>query len=311
MTGGPVFARGDWRKLESGSLAWLQAVDFLDEEKGYAAGSGGTLLETKDAGLSWRRVSVPTSDTIRDLHFVDRSIAWMLCDRGRTLGEKNPTYLMRTADGGKTWSQIEFGQPSERYDRLFFAPDGTAFASGEGSKLARFDSGGEPLGQLTLPVRYLIADGIALSPSKLILAGGGGTLVDSGDHGRTWRAAIFLSERPAQKLNSIFFADPRFGWTAGNGGVIFSTNDGGETWRKQLSGTGSNIYDIAFRDQMNGFAVGEAGSILRTDDGGSGWSVDNSGTRHRLERVVFVGKRAFAVGYGGTIVSISLRGRTS
>ncbi len=309
ITGGPSAVQAEWRKQESGTLAWLRAIEFLTAEKGFVAGSNGTLLATEDAGRTWRRMTVPTSDTIRDLRFQDAANGWMLCDRGRTLAGRDPSYLMRTLDGGRSWSVIEIAGEASRFDRMFFAPDGSGFLAGEGGKLAGFDRNGEARGSLPLSIRYLITGGTVVGGSRLVLVGGGGTIVFSDDSGRTWQASVFQGDKPTLKINSIAFIDARFGWTAGNQGLIFSTSDGGRSWRPQSSGIGSDIYDIAFRDQMAGFAVGDAGSVLATIDGGKTWSLDRSGAKHRLERVVFAGERAFAVGFGGTIVSTSLRER--
>src|SRR5689334_6556403 len=37
-----------WTRQRSGTMAWLRAVYFLDQNHGWVAGSGGTLLETGD-----------------------------------------------------------------------------------------------------------------------------------------------------------------------------------------------------------------------------------------------------------------------
>src|SRR5260370_19038471 len=47
---------GNWSRQRSGTMAWLRAVYFLDQRHGWVAGSGGTLLETKDGRDTWKKL---------------------------------------------------------------------------------------------------------------------------------------------------------------------------------------------------------------------------------------------------------------
>ncbi len=51
-----------------------------------------------------------------------------------------------------------------------------------------------------------------------------------------------------------------------------------------------------------GWTVGDEGTILHTTTAGNVWTLENSKVKHRLEKVFFVGKKGFAVGFGGTIL---------
>ncbi|MGD9562331.1 MAG: WD40/YVTN/BNR-like repeat-containing protein [Pyrinomonadaceae bacterium] len=299
-------AGGVWEKRDSGVLAWLYAVEFLDGQTGFAAGSNGTLLATIDGGTHWIKLELPVSDTVRDIHFVDRSNGWLLCDRGRFDSSRNASYLLRTADAARTWSIVEFTGRSERFSRLFFSPNGTGYAVGEGGIMSGLPS--EENAQLngTLPVHFLMSDGTALDASTLVLVGGGGTVIVSNSAGRRWTAARFAGKRPTWKLNAVSFVDQRNGWIAGSRGSVYSTVDGGGLWRAGNSGTEADLLDIAFYDRNNGFAVGGAGIILRTGNAGATWTSDTSRSRHRLERLAFAGKRVVAVGFGGTILTTEL-----
>jgi photosystem II stability/assembly factor-like uncharacterized protein len=43
--------------------------------------------------------------------------------------------------------------------------------------------------------------------------------------------------------------------------------------------------------------------MLHTKDGGRTWTDEKRVTPHALERLFFVGRRAWAVGFGGTVVA--------
>lgn len=298
-----------WKKEKSGTLAWLHAIQFVDASHGFAAGSNGTLLATSDGGTLWRKIPVGSNDTIRDIYFRDRSNGWLLCDRGRfQIGTaKNASYLLRTTDGGGSWTTLELRSSAERFSRLFFSEGGKGYFIGEGGIIAGLSDTDGSETRSSLPLRFLMVDGVALGNSRLLLTGGGGSIITSDDGGQNWQEAKFLGGRPEAKLNAVFFIDDKRGWAAGNGGTLLATDDGGRTWKSRAMETAVNIFDIEFFDRNKGFAVGDGGIILRTEDSGSTWAVENSGLKHRLERLAFAGNKIMAVGYGGTIVSTELR----
>ncbi|HEX8920390.1 MAG TPA: YCF48-related protein, partial [Pyrinomonadaceae bacterium] len=101
-----AFAAGAWTKQRSGSLAWLHAVYFLDENRGWAVGGRGALLSTNDGGDTWRLSRRPTEDALRDVYFSDEQNGWLVCERSiydLKTKEEPRTYLLRTMDGGESW----------------------------------------------------------------------------------------------------------------------------------------------------------------------------------------------------------------
>ncbi|MBA2620958.1 MAG: hypothetical protein H0U87_07135, partial [Acidobacteria bacterium] len=125
-----------WTAQKSGTLSWLYDVYFVDENKGFVAGSGGTFLSTSDGGKSWTAAREKfTEDTIERIRFADENNGWLLCQRDAyNRGAKSPSYLLRTRDGGAHWEREEFnfsGGGRERIAGIFFAKNGLAMASGE------------------------------------------------------------------------------------------------------------------------------------------------------------------------------------
>lgn len=294
----------EWVRENSESLAWFHAVFFVDAKIGWAGGGNGTLLKTVEGGKAWFAVKLRTADTIRDIHFGDWANGWLLCDRGRGGSGKNPSYLLRTTDGGSNWATVELDGSSESFDRFVFQKD-RGFLIGEGGVIAGLPDDAKARSGVALPVRFLMTDGVA-TESRLVLVGGGGSIVLSGDGGRTWRSAVFADERPAMKLNAVSFVDADHGWAVGNGGSIVASTDGGDTWRRTPSGVTADIFDIEFVSRSDGFAVGEGGVVLRSNDAGRTWSEEKRASGHRLERLAVAGDKIFAVGFGGTILSREL-----
>lgn len=302
---------GQWKRVETGILAWLYAVHFVDEKTGWVGGSNGTLLSTFDGGLSWKKEQIAGTDTIRDIAFKNASEGWILCERSRFGASKgsNRSYLIRTQDGGKTWNRIDFHSPTEPRTKIFFDGKGDGYTVGEGGLLSGLPLNEKPEKRFGLPLRYLIMDGVAVSGSRILLVGGGGSAIWTDDGGVNWQLSGFTTARPDAKINSVAFIDDRRGWATGNNGLILSTHDGGTSWKNESSGTSFNLTDIVFTSELDGFVAGENGTILRSNDGGRTWKPEVSGSKHRLERLARAGANVLAVGFGGTILIRKIDGQ--
>ena len=90
-------------------MAWLHAVYFLDRDRGWVAGSGGTLLGTKDGGQTWKRLHPLTKDTLHDVYFANENVGWLVAERDvfelKTSDEPR-AYLLKTEDGGFSWRRV-------------------------------------------------------------------------------------------------------------------------------------------------------------------------------------------------------------
>lgn len=296
-------AKAEWVKQDSRTLSWLRTVYFVNERAGWIGGSSGTLLETTDGGKTWNRLRAFTSDTIRQIYFSDENNGWILCERDAfSLGADSPSYLMKTADGGVKWERVNFtGGKRERIAKIFFSKNGLGLAVGEAGAFFVLQDDGKTWKKQSAPIRYLLLDGAFTDDFHGAVVGAGGSILFTDDAGMSWNPASVFGE-PKTKFNSIFFINQRNGWTVGTGGKIFHTLSGGRTWREQKSGVSADLNDIFFVDTAEGWAIGTGGLILHTTTGGNVWKIKESKVRHRLEKIFFVGRKGFAVGFGGTIL---------
>lgn len=297
-------AKAEWTKQNSNTFAWLQDVYFINEQTGWIVGSGGTFLSTTDGGKSWTKRKNFIEDNIRQVYFADEQSGWLLCERDLfSLGANSPSYLLKTSDGGASWERIEFtGNQRKRITKFFFAKSGTGLAIGEGGAFFAMQDDGKTWKQMPSPVRYLMFDGIFTDDSRGVVVGAGGSILFTEDAGLSWnKASVFGNSET--KLNSVFFLNQKNGWTVGSQGKIFQTLNGGKTWREQKSNITKDLTDVFFNNSAEGWAVGAEGTILYTTTAGNVWTVVNLKAKHKLERIFFVGKKGFAVGFGGTILS--------
>ncbi len=297
-------ANSQWRRVDSGSLAWLHSIEFVDETTGWIGGSNGTLLHSTDGGETWRKENFPTTDNIRDIAFRGRLNGWILCERSQYQRPKgvSRSYLMETDDGGRSWKKSEFKATNEPLTRLLLTKNGDGRVIGEGGMISEFPARERAEKRFSLPVRYLMLDGAAFENGGLLLVGSGGTVIASDDGGVSWQEARFSGPRPSVRLSAVSFVNENRGWVVGDNGTIFRSMDAGRTWQSAVSGTSANLLDVWFNEAGVGFASGDDGIILRSLDTGRNWTLEQSGTKHRLERFGLAGRNLFAVGFGGTII---------
>lgn len=295
-------ANARWLRQESGTLAWLHAIFFVNQNKGWIAGSKGTFLTTDDGGKTWRQDRHFTEDNIRDVYFSDAQNGYLLCERDiYNQGTLPASYLLKTENGGASWEKIEFANERARIAKIFFAIGGYGFAVGESGTLLAMQGDKKTWKKTDLPMRFLLLGGSFPNALEGSIVGGNGTVLFTEDAGQTWNPATLAGEnRP--RLNTVFFINPKTGWTAGSGGKIYATMNGGKYWREQVSNVTQNISDLFFINSAEGYAVGDNGTILHTMTAGNIWSAEESNVKHKLEKIVYSGQKWFAVGFGGTIL---------
>jgi photosystem II stability/assembly factor-like uncharacterized protein len=288
-------------------MAWLHAVHFLDQQRGWAVGGSGVLLETTDGGATWKSLRRPSEDTLRDLYFSDEQTGWLVCERSIYLlktKDEPRTYLMNTTNGGLTWKRVNvIGREADaRLVRALFTREGRAWAFGEGGLLYTTNDGGTNWARQRVPTRHLLLGGDFIDADRGWLVGAGATILQTWDGGQTWHADTVNAA--GVRFNAVSFVETRLGWAVGTEGRVFATIDGGRTWREQASGVRADLLDVKFLDASEGWAVGAQGTIIHTTDSGLHWRVVPSGTFHPLERLSFINRdRGWAVGFGGTIIA--------
>lgn len=299
-------ANAEWIKQNSGTLAWLRSVYFVNPNKGWIVGGRGTFLATLDGGKTWKQNKKIAADSIRDVYFSDEKNGWLLCERSiYNAGNQPVSYLMKTFDGGESWEKFDFAEGRERISRIIFAADGSGFAIGESGAFLALQSDQRTWKKSQLPVRYLMLDGKFTDNSRGVLVGSGGTILFTEDGGSSWNQAK-LDGDPKTKLASVFFVDQKTGWSVGREGKIYFTDNGGKLWRAQASDVAEDLSDVFFVNPHEGFAVGDNGRILHTTTAGKVWKIEKSNSGHKLEKVFFIEKKGFAVGFGGTILTYDL-----
>ena len=297
-----------WARQRSGTIAWLHSLFFVDQNRGWAIGSKGTLLVTNDSGNTWLSKSLPTPDVLRDIFFVDENNGWLVCEVNvydLKTKDQPRAYLMHTVDGGDHWQRVDIKgvDVDARLVRAVFSRGGRGWAFGEAGTIFTTRDAGVNWTRLQSPTRHLLLGGIFIDEDRGWLVGAGTTIIQTSDGGDTWYQSR-LAQTDEIRFAAASFVDNRLGWAVGSAGTIYRTVNGGRTWQLQNSGVTADLNDVKFLDAQEGWAVGSEGTIIYTNDGGLHWTTERSGTEHPLERIFFVDKtHGWAVGFGGTVIT--------
>ena len=192
--------RARWRRFvaEGGPAVPSLAFVFLVLALLFPAGAVAS-ISAGDGSWVWQ-TPVPQIETLRAVVFVGASEGWAAGDGGA---------LLRTADGGKTWSARVSGTDASLR--------GLSFANAEC---------GWAVG------RSLDADH---NPD-------GNAILATTDGGLTWH---FQDAGVQSGLSAVTFVDRAHGWAVGDAGTILRTVDGGVTWEPRGSGTTKKLLALS------------------------------------------------------------------
>jgi len=309
----PSASASTWTRQPTGTMSWLHGVYFLNQNRGWVAGSGGTLLETTDAGQTWHRLNPLTKDNLRDVYFADERIGWLVAERDLLKLKTNDeprTYLLKTEDGGLSWRSILLSgsDVNARLVRAVFADPERGWVFGESGVVFATRDGGAHWVRQPSPTKHLLLGGAFVDYAHGWLVGAGATILQTSDGGVTWRSG-YVRDGAGARFTAASCVGNSLGWAVGTAGRVFATTDGGRTWFEQRSNVDADLLDVKFVDASAGWAVGTQGTLLSTKDGGIHWSATGSGTSHALERLFFIDQNhGWAVGFGGTVLTYSQAG---
>jgi photosystem II stability/assembly factor-like uncharacterized protein len=283
------------------------------------------------AASSWVLQTSPTTERLRGVSAASDTVAWASGNKGT---------VVRTVDGGATWSRVAVPDADGldfRDIEAFGAGTAYVLAIGPGDKSRIFkteDGGGTWTLQFTNSDSRAFYDAIAFWDAKTGIAVGDPvdgrfTIVRTVDGGRTWKPVPAANIPEALPGDGAFAASgtclvvhgSRLAWFGSGGAArarVFRSTDQGVTWAVaetpvMAGNASSGVFSLAFTDADHGIAVGgdyrlehETGDNLAiTSDGGRTWALPGA-TRLRSFRsaVAFVpgskGRRLIAVGPGGT-----------
>ena len=113
--------------IASEILGELNAIDMVDNSRGWAVGANGSILKTEDGGATWNLQASGTTASLYAVNFLDLDHGWVVGASG--------TVLM-TDDGGTTWIQEDSGTTSSLRS-VFFVDQTIGYAVGSNGTIIR------------------------------------------------------------------------------------------------------------------------------------------------------------------------------
>jgi photosystem II stability/assembly factor-like uncharacterized protein len=240
-----------------------------------SAAPAGAAVQVGASGWQWGN-PLPQGNTLRTMAFTG-STGYAAGDFGT---------LLKTTDGGSTWSGLPVGTFTGLTTVQALDAD-TVFAGG-GCVARRSTDGGASF----TAVRFTAVESgcrVGLRDLWFVTRDVGYLLMDDGsvltttDGGTQFAPRTAVPETRAagglRNPGAIAFVSESKGY-ASSGGTLFQTLDGGTSW-KVVSTDGRAIRELWFADATHGFAVGYGGLMMRTLDGGEIWDARDLGAGPR------------------------------
>jgi photosystem II stability/assembly factor-like uncharacterized protein len=264
------------------------SLTFADHEHGWLASFytniGGILSVTEDSGRSWKNLPLPSQDypSFTMLHFQSPSRGGLILSRGRD-------YLLRTSDGGVTWSVaypplVPIG-PVVFIDGLngiaaglqdVYRSNGTSAQrdGGDGGAILRTYNGGRTWSRSAEIEDRVEAFSFADADHGWALTAAGGDggrrIYSTEDGGRTWTLLMVAPPAASEIFTSISQVSSTVGYAGTNWGNLLKTQDGGRSFQTVTRGGERPFYTFRFGSELRGWSIGN-GELQETRDGGQTW----------------------------------------
>lgn len=265
----------------------LKAMDFYSPGHGICVGSksGNYAFYYTTDGLNWSKApnptGIPTGYSRTDINGVAMASNEVACVMGWGTDSfmLQPTFTMRTTDGGETWAF----QTQAEEDRLYTSMYGIDFkdelngisvgySTYKGSIAYKTIDGGISWKEIDFPMGFS-SKSISIINNKICIVGGGGNAVAlSDDFGETWELQTEIVSENLWAGGQIISNGTIV--ASGFFGALIKSTDGGVTWTSSYisdRNVCSTVRGIFFLDENIGYAAQKNRVISKTIDGGSTW----------------------------------------
>ena len=298
--------------------ATLWAIDFVDQQHGWAVGDRGTIWHTADGGNTWAPQRSPVACQLTGLDFLDARHGWAVGGVFDPYTQTSRGVVLFTNNGGQTWTEIEQAVlPALRSIKMIDGVRG--FAWGQPSGLypsAVFST--DDSGRTWIPLNSAAVQ--SWEAADFVDAFDGAVAGQRATVAAVRRRALEPAQFPSvgmRHVKSLKLQTAGRGWLVGNGGLVLATADRGRTWQLPPSPLPPAAYQQFDFESVatvgpHCWIAGSPGSrILYTPDGGRSWQWLDTGQSLPIYDLRFIdAQHGFACGALGTILATDDGGRT-
>jgi photosystem II stability/assembly factor-like uncharacterized protein len=288
---GPVFSQSGWywqNPVPQGNP--LHDVFFTDDTNGWAVGDFGSILYTRDQGTTWLKQKSHTDNILFAVFFRLPDDGWAVGQTGTILHWD-----------GETWTPQNSGYTGLLFD-VHFVNSQKGWAMGQDETVLYTSNGGDTWSRLTFEgtQHYFSVSFINENEGYLAgAAGNNGVIKYTENGGETWDIEII----PANRMNSIFFADENSGWAVGDNGAIFHKAHADSAWVLQNCGSTNDLTSVSAINPHQVWIAGKDGIIYHSNDDGDTWFPEDSKITDDLNSIFILnGESGWAVGDAGTSI---------
>jgi len=261
------------------------------------ANYGGEITISDDGGATW---SYPTNveTGAKSSIYASASI-----DENTILIGGSAGYIAKSIDGGATWTQIDNVMLYESNKHIYFiyiAPSGDVYAGGSSGYLLKSTDDGDTWNQVVVNSTMTVYGMAVFSNGKGFLGGNSGKWCIS-------TSTVLDTFDQVTDMGSMSIRGPK----ERNGVILIPANDDIYTINDDMDSlysifdipSGDDAYALEWVSDTVAFIAGSHGIIYRTDDAGLTWEQEMSGADDYIYDLKFDGKKLWAVGKYGLIMS--------
>lgn len=220
----------------------------------------------------WQPLESGTNADLHDLHFLDDDLGYVVGNAGTVL---------RTTDGGVTWTDASPETAGDLYGTYFWNSDEGIVVGSEG-QVWRTEDGGASWTEVASGTAHSLFS-VSFSGDVGIIGADRMTILRSADGGQTWSVAEGGDMSAGFPYYGAHMLNETDGFVGGKNAIfqpiVGRTQDGGAGWDYAvfyLNGNEGELRDIHFVDEQQGAAVAVlwdgTGAFTRTVDGGQTWA---------------------------------------
>jgi photosystem II stability/assembly factor-like uncharacterized protein len=300
----------------------LLDVSFVSMKLGFAVGSGGRIMRTLDAGLTWAECNKGIHADLSDISFWSES-------EGVIVGTDQYAYY--SLDSGKTWTPKPtptiFGTICHVDAMHGFATRSVPsdYSQGTYSSIWRTTDGGANWELKTNSNDFVTTfRGVAFWNSMQGCVIGdyyhfnghfGIAPYYTTDGGNSWSSAGIgsLNQNSYPYMTSLSIVDSSTGYAfyfASGARALLRTTNSGQSWADLGAKSLQQVTGLYFINRNTGTMIDNAGKIGRTEDGGVTWVDQNNPASKSFSSVCFgTPDVGVAVGAGGAVISTTDGGK--
>lgn len=276
----------NWRRRDTQYGGSFFDVRFATAALGYFLrydGNARVLVISRDSGATWAPSAIEFPGNQANVQFVDSLVGYAT----------GLDFIMKTADGGVSWSQVYKGVWSGMsFSSIRFADASTGWvADTKGSVLKSRDGG--KIWSLQVSGRTVWTSLAVAGAQNVAVAGylpdsgstqplnqNVGVITRSKDGGATWKETRLPRSR---MVTSLHFPSAQAGYAACykpgtfDSAFIWKSTDGGDSWRSIVVPGSNRPLRVQFLDNdvgylgMRGYGSDSMAGALKTVDGGETW----------------------------------------